>query len=315
MNKILIIYGGNSFEHDISCMSAKNMCKCLESINYNYDKVYISKENKWFLIRKDGKAELLNVVEFLKKYELILPIMHGAFGEDGKIQALFELFNIKYIGSNSSSSMLAMNKYLTKLLIEKNDIKQIPYFILNKSSKVPKNIEYPVIVKPVNGGSSIGISIAHSRKELKAALNFALLYDQDVIVEKFINGIDLECGIIKTDKLIVGDVGEVRHQHEFYDFDAKYNDKSEIIIPANISNKLAKEIKKTAVKIFNIMNLNDFARIDFIFDKENNDLYFNEVNTIPGFTDTSMFTLLFNSKKSDFSKLIAKIIKNKIDTF
>lgn len=309
MKKILILYGGKSFEHEISCMSCENICKCLDSSDFNYDKVYISKENKWYLIKSGNKVELLNIIDFLKKYDLVFPIMHGAFGEDGRMQAFLELFNIKYIGSNSSSSLIAMNKYFTKVIVDKNNIRQIPYFILRKSEKIPTNIIFPVIVKPTNGGSSIGISIANSYNELKDSLKLAFKYDECVIVEKFIKGIELECGIVETNKLIVGDVGEIKHSHKFYDFDAKYNGKTSIIIPAKIDKILEKQIKIETLKIFKILNLKDFARIDFIYDNENNILYFNEVNTIPGFTNGSMFPLMFKSKKLDFPKLIEKIIK------
>lgn len=309
MKKILVLYGGNSYEHDISCISVQNVCKCLKNLRLSFDKVYISRENKWFLVQDDGKSELLNIVDFLKKYAIVFPVLHGSFGEDGRIQAFFELFGINYLGSNSLSSAIAMNKYLTKLVIEKTGIQQIPYFVLNKSDAIPENVEFPVIIKPLNGGSSIGISIAHSNSELKKSLKEGFKYDQNVIVEKFINGIDLECGIVELNKLIVGDVGEIRHSHEFYDYDAKYNEDSEIIIPAGIDKHLREEIQEYALKIFKALNLKDFARIDFILDKEKGTIYFNEVNTIPGFTEKSMFPILFQNKKLDFTKIIDKLIK------
>ena len=311
MKKILIIYGGKSYEHEISCMSAKNIVDKLKELDYNFDQVYISKENKWYLIKKEGKAEILNIIEFLKRYDTIFPVMHGAFGEDGKIQAFLELFDIKYVGSDSVASMIGMDKYFTKLVCEKANIKQVPYFLLNKDDKIPSKVDFPVIIKPANGGSSIGISVAHSLKELKASLKNAFKYDKKVIVEKFINGLELECGIVENKKLIVGDVGEIKHNHEFYDYVAKYEDKSEIIIPAKIKNSLKNRIQNETIKIFKVLNLKDFARIDFLYDYVNDTIYFNEVNTIPGFTDISMFPLLFKGKKLDFPKLISTIIEQK----
>ena len=307
MKKILVIYGGNSYEHEISILSAENVIKVLDKLNYCFDQVYISKENKWFLVTEEDKIELLNIIEFLKRYDLILPIMHGSYGEDGRIQALFELFAIPFKGSNSTSSMIAMNKYFTKLVVEKEGINQVPYYYLSKDQKTPK-IEYPVIVKPVNGGSSIGISVAHTSKELKIALKNALKFDEFVLIEKFIKCRELECAILEDKHLIVGDVGEIKHNHEFYDFKAKYEDNSEIIIPAKINIKLKKLIQKESKKIFKILNLKDFARIDFLYDEENDILYFNEVNTIPGFTNISMFPRLF--KGLNFEKIISKIIGN-----
>ena len=306
MKKILIIYGGNSYEHEISILSAKNIINSLNDQNYNFDQIYISKENKWFLVKKEGNSEILNIIEFLKKYDLVFPVMHGSFGEDGRIQAFFELFNIPYVGSNSSSSMISMNKYFTKLVAEANEIKQVPYLYLDNKNKLPSNIEYPVIIKPTNGGSSIGINVAHSSKELKTYLKEAFKYDNSVIIERFIKARELECAILENKNLIVGNVGEIKHTHEFYDFNAKYEDKSEIVIPAHISKALTRKIQNETKKIFKILNLKDFARIDFLYDQENNILYFNEVNTIPGFTNISMFPRLF--EKFDFNKLISKII-------
>ena len=309
MKKILILYGGKSFEHEISCLSANNVCNSLKKMNYCFDKVYISKENKWFLIKDNNKVELLNIIDFIKKYDVVFPVMHGAYGEDGHIQSFLELFNIKYVGSNSVPSMIAMDKYLTKVLVSTSSIKQIPYFVLYKNEKIPTNIEYPVIIKPANGGSSIGINVAHSLKELKSYVKEAFKYDSKIVIEKFIKGRELECGILEDKKLIVGDVGEIKYDHEFYDFNAKYKEKSNLIIPAKISKSLTKKIQEETIKIFKILNLKDFARIDFIYDETNDILYFNEVNTIPGFTDISMFPLIFKNKNLNFEKLIIKILE------
>lgn len=306
MKKVLLLYGGKSFEHEISCMSENNISSCLKNLHYDFDKIYISKENKWFLIKDNNKVEILNIIDFMKRYDVIFPLIHGAYGEDGRLQSFLELFDIDYLGPDSTSSMIAMNKYLTKILVEKHDIKQIPYMYLN-SYEIPKNIEFPVIIKPNNGGSSIGISVAHNMKELKESLKIAFKYDKSVLIEKFIKGVELECGIIKLDKYVIGDVGEIKYTHEFYDYEAKYEDETKLIIPAKINRKLTKRIKNEALKIFKILSLNDFARIDFIYDNTSDTLYFNEVNTIPGFTNNSMFPLMFKN----FPKLIGKIIENK----
>ena len=306
MKKLLIIYGGNSYEHEISLLSAENIISILKKEDVFFDQIFISKDNRWYLIKDDAKVEILNIIEFLKKYDLVFPIMHGAYGEDGHMQAFFELFNIPYVGSNSSSSIIAMNKYFTKIIVEKHNINQIPFTYMNNKEKIPSKMEYPVIVKPTNGGSSIGINVAHSSKELKVYLKEAFKYDNSVIIEKFIRGKELECAIIDEKNLIVGNVGEIKHNHEFYDFEAKYKDKSEIIIPAKISKDLTKKIQTETKKIFKILNLKDFARIDFIYDDVNDILYFNEVNTIPGFTNNSMFPKLF--EKLSFEKIISKII-------
>ena len=307
--KLLVLYGGASFEHDISLISASNVVKTLKNLKYEFDKVYISKENIWYFVKDNNKVELLNIIEFLKKYDLILPIMHGAFGEDGRLQAFLELFNIKYIGSNSVASMISMDKYLTKVLIEKHSINQVPYFVLNKNEKINSNMEFPLIVKPANGGSSIGINIAKNKKELKEAVKNAFKYDSKVIVEKFIKAREFECAIVENKNLIVSNVGEIKYNHEFYDFTAKYEDNSEMIIPAKIKKDLIKKIQNEALEIFKILALKGFARIDFLYDEKEDILYFNEVNTIPGFTEKSMFPLLFKDKHLNFEKLLKMIIE------
>lgn len=320
MKNILIIFGGNSYEHEISCLSVNNILKNIDQKKYQITLVGISKDNKWFLITDYNtidknweqlpKEEIKNIVDFLKKFDIVFPVMHGADGEDGKIQSFFELFNIKYIGSNSSASKNAMDKYLTKLICEKANIPQVPYLCIHKNDKIPKNLEYPLIIKPANGGSSIGISIAHNQKELLKGIRNAFNFDNNVIVEKFIKCRELECAIVENKKLLVSTVGEIKSCHEFYDYEAKYVKESNIIIPAKLKNKTIKEIQKLSKKIFKVLNLKDFSRIDFLYDEINDIVYFNEVNTIPGFTNISMFPLLFKEQKLDFSKLITKIIEH-----
>lgn len=320
MKKILIIFGGNSYEHEISCLSVDNFLKNIDRKHYKVTLVGISKNNKWFLINNFDhidnnweqlpKEEIKNIVDFLKKYDKIFPIMHGADGEDGKIQSLFELFHLNFAGSNSSASKNAMDKYLTKLICEKANIPQVPYLCLHKNDKIPKNLDYPVIIKPANGGSSIGINVAHNRKELLKSITKALKFDNKVVVEKFIKCRELECAIIEDKHLIVSTVGEIKSCNEFYDFDAKYIKESNIIIPASLKKETIKKIQKMSKKIFKVLDLKDFSRIDFLYDDINDIIYFNEVNTIPGFTNISMFPLLFKEQRLDFRKLITKIIEH-----
>ena len=181
MKNILVLCGGNSFEYDISILSVKNIIKNIDTDLFNFKVVLISKENEWFL----NNNKIVNIIDFIKGFDLVFPVMHGAFGEDGRIQGFFELFNIPYLGANSSSSKICFDKSLTKLILDKYPIKQVPYVIINKREKVSIS-DFPVIVKPANGGSSIGISVANNHKELKNALNEAYAFDDKVVVEKFI---------------------------------------------------------------------------------------------------------------------------------
>lgn len=320
MKKILIIFGGNSFEHNISCLSVNNVIKNIDKKRYNFDVVGISRKNAWFLIKnhnnitssweKLDKEPIIDIIAFLKKYDKIFPVMHGSCGEDGKIQSLFELFNLSYVGSNSNASKNAMDKHLTKLLCEKEHIPQVPYFVMKKNTEIPSKLDYPLIIKPANGGSSIGINVAHNKKEMHKFIKKALKFDHKIVVEKFINCRELECAIIEGKNLIVSTIGEIESCNEFYDFEAKYEKESHIIIPASLNQETIIQIQNLAKKVFKLLELKDFARIDFLYDETNNKIYFNEVNTIPGFTNISMFPLLFKEKGLDFKKLITKIIEN-----
>ena len=194
MEKIGLIYGGKSFEHDVSIKSKNSV---INNINKKYDvsEIYVDKDGNWY---KDGKL-LENIIEYLKELDIVFPLIHGNIGEDGKLQGLLETFNIKYVGSNTISSALAMDKGFCKIILDKYNIKQVPYIIVNKKSKIKEIIEkftFPVIIKPANGGSSIGISVANNTKELIKELTNAFKYDKKVIVEKFIKARELEVGKI-----------------------------------------------------------------------------------------------------------------------
>ncbi len=316
----MIVFGGNSFEHEISILSVNNVLKNIKGNFENIDVAGITRDNEWYLLKDNNEVSknwLLNankiesVIKFLKNYNLVFPVMHGAYGEDGRIQSFFELFNINYVGSNSYASHICMDKELTKLIADKFSIKQIPYVVVKKDEKIKNlGIDFPLIIKPANGGSSIGISVANSNKEFKKSIKEAFKYDEKIIVEKFINARDFECAVFEGKKLVVSTIGEIKSCNKFYDFEAKYIKESKTTIPALLDENIIKDIQNLAEKIFKIYNLKDFARIDFLYDDVNKDLYFNEINTIPGFTPISMFPLLFENKGYNFSKVIEEIINH-----
>ena len=253
-----------------------------------------------------------NVVDFLKEQDVIFPLIHGNIGEDGKLQGLFETFDIKYVGSNTISSALAMDKAFCKIILDKYNIKQVPYVILNKKTKIKEitsKLNYPVIVKPANGGSSIGISIANNARELVKALSNAFKYDKKVVVEKFVKARELEVGVIENNGIICSSIGEIKSQG-FYDFDSKYIKDTEVIVNADLKKETKLKIKEYAREIFKILECSGFARVDFLYDEINEELYFNEINTIPGFTDISMFPKLFINDGYSYSEIIDILIKN-----
>lgn len=320
MKKVLLLFGGVSYEHEVSIQSAKNLYKYIDNKKFDVNCTYISKENIWyedeknFDLTKDLK-EITNIIEHLKKFDYVINIIHGSTGEDGKIQSLLELFNIKYLGPNSISSMLCMNKELTKLILKENNISQIDYLVYDGDiNKVTEKLSYPVIIKPSNGGSSIGISVANNDKELKKGIKEAIKYHDTIIIEKFIkNNIELECSVIKLkNDIYVSTIGQILPSNEFYDYEDKYIKKeSGISIPAKLDNNVIKIIKDMAKKAFIALKCKDLARIDFLMD-ENNNIYLNEVNTLPGFTEISMFSKLLEYDKYNIKDLITNIIENNL---
>jgi len=305
MKKVLLIYGGTSSEHDVSCISAKSIIENIDYNKYKLDCVEITKNNIWL----HNNEEIKNIIEFIKQYDVVFPITHGTDGEDGKLQGMLDLFKIRYVGCNWGSSYICMDKQRTKEILHYHKIPQVPFQIYDKKKKII--IPYPVIIKPTNGGSSIGIQIANNKKDLKKAIKEAYKYDNKIIIEKFINAQELECAILEDKKLIVSDVGEIISSNTFYDYEAKYENKeSKTLIPANIDKNIKIQIQEYAKEIFEILHLKGLARIDFFYDKDYKKIYLNEINTLPGFTEISMFPKLIMNEGITYKELITKLIEN-----
>lgn len=308
MKKVCVIYGGVSFEHDISVRSYNSFIKYINK-KYELSTIYVDKNGLWYFNNKI----IDNIVEFLKKQDVIFNLIHGNIGEDGKLQGLFETFNINYIGSNCLSSALSMDKAFCKIILDKYNIKQVPYIISNKKTKIKEivdKINFPMIIKPANGGSSIGISVANNKIELIKALNNAFKYDKKVVIEKFIKARELEIGILENKGLICSSIGEIK-TNSFYDYESKYINDTEVIINPYIKKEVKFKIYDYARKIFKILECSNLARVDFLYDEINDILYFNEINTIPGFTDISMFPKLFINDGYSYSDIIDILIKTK----
>lgn len=318
MKNVLILFGGKSFEHEISCKSVNFIIKNIDINKFNYTLVGIDYNNEWYEIKNTNKIDknwknkeidkIVNIIEFAKKFDIVFPIIHGNTGEDGKLQSIFELYNVKYVGCNSYSSIVCYDKLLTKLILEKYSIPQVPYTIYNKNINLD-TIEYPVIIKPCKCGSSIGINIAYNKKELKKYLKLAKKYDNNILIEKFIkNNRELECAILEdNNKLIISDIGEIINNGKWYDYESKYKKQNDTVI-SDIDNNIKIEIKNYSKNIFNIMNCKNLSRIDFLYDLDNKKLYFNEINTMPGFTEISMFPKLINNNGIECKDIITKLL-------
>ena len=322
MKKILILFGGNSYEHKVSCESVKTIVSNIDTSIYDVTLTAIDLDNSWYLINKysdilseddwrNCKKELIvNITKFVSSFDKVFPVMHGSPVEDGTIQGLLNLTNTKLVGVNLESSVICYNKRITKILCNHYQIPIIPYIEISNLKNVKQiDIDYPVIVKPARCGSSIGINLANNIIELNKAIKEAFSYDSQVIVEKFIKAREFECAIFKNKKIHISTVGEIKANNSFYDYDSKYQSMSKITYPANIDKILLKEIQKISMKLFNILNIQTFARFDFLYDYHNHTLYFNEVNTMPGFTSKSMFPMLFNYDRISTKKLITHLIE------
>lgn len=327
IKKVLILFGGNSTEHFISCISAKGIYQNIDKKLFDVKMVGIDFNGEWYLFNDDLSylenrnwteskiTKIDNIPNYLKNFDVIFPITHGTVGEDGKLQGMLDLFDIKYVGCDTLSSAICMDKGIFKILIDGLGLRQVPYVIINDSYKVNDIIEkmdFPLIVKPANGGSSIGINKADNKKELIKAIKEAKKYDKKVVIEKFIKARELEVAVLEDKKKIIcSSPGEINSANEFYDYDAKYaNQNSYTTIPDDLSAEVIDKLKEYAVSVFTNLGLKGYARIDFFYDEEINEIYINEINTIPGFTSISMYPKLMENEGISYTDLITILVNS-----
>lgn len=329
IKKVLILFGGNSSEHYISCKSCVSVLKNIDRKRYDIEVAGISKNNIWYKFSddlfylEDGSwkdsniLEIDNIINYLRKFDVVFPVMHGTNAEDGRMQGFLDLFDIKYVGCKTLSSALLMDKAITKLILKSLDIPSVPFKVIKDNYEICdliENIKFPMIVKPSNGGSSIGISKVNNKKELIKAIKLAKKYDDKLLVEKFINARELEVAVFKDNKnIICSNPGEIKSANEFYDYDAKYDNKaSYTLIPNDLPEDILKKIKEYSLRLFKSLDCSGLSRIDFFYDEENNALYLNEANTIPGFTTISMYPKLIESIGIEYKDLISILIDNSL---
>ncbi len=331
MKKIGIIYGGSSTEHDVSKMSAASVIEKLNKEKYEIEQIYIEKDGKWYKIKEDSKEEIINIMEELKKLDVVFPVLHGKYGEDGTIQGMLEMLKVPYVGCKVLASSVGMDKVYTKIIFEKAGIPQAPYIYLQKQGenykiinsnfdeeelkleKITSKLKFPLFVKPSNSGSSVGVKKANNIEELQAAIENAAKYDSKILVEQGIDGKEVECAVLEcaNKEVLTSTVGEVMSAEEFYSFDAKYNiPESKTIIPAIIEKNQIEEVRKLAAKAFNAIDGSGLSRVDFFIEKGTNKIYINEINTMPGFTKISMYPKLFECVGISYTELLDKLIEN-----
>ena len=348
---VAVIFGGQSSEHEVSRVSASSIISNLDSEKYYVIPVGITKSGKWMIYNgpieniKNGEWEkfgtpailspdasqkgLLKLVGDKAKLipiDLAFPVLHGKYGEDGTIQGLFELAQIPYVGNGVLSSSVSMDKAFTKIIAKNAKITQAKYVevhsedfnkIKSIATKIEKKLVYPCFVKPANAGSSVGITKAHNKDELIEGLKLAAVHDRKIVVEEGIVGREIECAVLGNgDNISASCVGEIFAAAEFYDYDAKYNNSaSKTVVPAEISKEKQDEIRKTAIKVFKAVDGSGLARVDFFVEKDTERVIFNELNTLPGFTPISMYSMLWNACGKPMNVLLDELIDLALERF
>jgi len=346
--KICVIFGGESSEYEISLKSAYSVLTNLDKNIFEIITVGITKNGKWFLYDgdyekipddqwHDDTLTPVTIVHGLKESALLamnpdgtyeklyfdaaFPVLHGKNGEDGTIQGLFELSGIRYVGVGTLASSVGMDKTFSKLVFENAKIPQANWVVIAKHQleDLDKKIEeievklgYPVFIKPANAGSSIGIGKAKSRDELICAINEALKHDRKVLIEEFLTGHEVECAVLgNRGKLKVSCVGEIVASQEFYTYDAKYNSDcpSTLYIPAKINDEFSEKVREYAALAFDALDAKGLSRVDFFVDETKNKVWLNEINTLPGFTNISMYPKLMQASGIKYADILTELIE------
>ncbi|MFN0156475.1 MAG: D-alanine--D-alanine ligase family protein [Bacteroidota bacterium] len=342
--RIGVIFGGRSGEHEVSLVSAGSVINALDRAQYDVVPIGITQQGRWvssgraldvlkaktgidgeperFLVPEPNRRGLVSLDsrEALARIDVIFPVLHGTYGEDGTIQGLLELANIPYVGAGVLGSALGMDKIVQKQLFEQAGLPIARYlwFVSSVCQKEPKRVvaaaekklKYPMFTKPANTGSSVGISKAHHRSELLAGIAMAAQYDRKIVIEQGVNSLrEIECSVLGNDEPFASVTGEIIPSNEFYDYDAKYVDgKSEAVVPADLPKKVMREIQKLAIEAFRVLDCAGMARVDFFVTKKKHRIYLNEINTIPGFTSISMYPKLWEASGISYPALLDKLI-------
>ena len=343
---VCILFGGVSPEHEVSLRSAESVLNNIDKEKYHIFPVGITKKGDWILftgsdysmlptgewesfesnrraaispVRGQGLLSFEGDCVVRERIDVVFPVLHGENGEDGAMQGLLQLAGIPYVGPHVAASAVAMDKTLTKLVVDQAQIPQAAWQLVrsgeltNRMERVLNVLEnrfgYPMFVKPAGTGSSVGVSKAHDRQELEAALRTAATYDSKILVEEFIDGKEIEVAVMGNDSPMASVCGEIDSGVEFYDYDAKYiTDTSTAYVPARIDEETAEQVREWAVKAYSALGCQGLSRVDFFVTRQDNRVVFNEINTLPGFTSISMYPKLFAASGVPYSQLIDQLL-------
>lgn len=353
--RIGILYGGRSGEHDVSLCSAASVFSALNRQKYQVTAIGIARDGRWYVqekpeiisdkdfgrklaLKKKGmwlvnhfeqknKLHLYDIKNKSKEVvvDVVIPVLHGTFGEDGTLQGLLELAMVPYVGADVIGSAVGMDKDVAKRLLNQAGIPVVPSVTVNKqrwqddSTFIMKNavekLGLPLFVKPVCTGSSVGVKKVKKKEELAKAMNFAFQFDTRVMIEEAIDCREIECAVLGNENPVGSVLGEIIPRHEFYSYEAKYIDPNgaALNIPAQINKALSEKIRRIAVEGYMALGCSSMARVDFFLDKKTNKFYLNEINTLPGFTSISMYPKLWEATGLPYDKLLDKLIALALD--
>jgi D-alanine-D-alanine ligase len=315
--KVAILAGGRSSEHEISLASARSVLESLDPAEYDVVTVAIGRDGRWELGSGDGSvAESLpvpaaNAPAALGAVDVVLPILHGPFGEDGTVQGLLELAGLPYVGAGVAASALCMDKDLFKKVLRDSGIPVARHIALREGDEKQGNpFGFPCFVKPARLGSSVGITKAHDEVELEAAVELAFRHDDKVLVEEFLDGIEVEVGVLGNREPVASVPGQiVPLGHEWYDYASKYEDGGmQLVIPPDLPGEVLEEVQRAAIESFRVTECEGMARVD-CFVVDGNRVVVNELNTIPGFTSTSVYAKLFDASGISYDALLRRLIE------
>lgn len=344
--RVLVLFGGQSGEHDVSLRSAQTVMRALDPAKYDIVPVGITRDGQWitggdpmtqltadsplFAIGSGPAASDASAYERVQptqsipavvtgQVDVVFPVLHGPMGEDGTVQGLLEMSGVAYVGSGVLGSAVAMDKAMTKTILAQAGLPQAPWMTVLRrewerdpgavAERIAGEIGYPCFTKPANMGSSVGIQKVHGPAELATAMDEAARHDRKIVIEQGVNARELEISVLGNDAPIASVAGEIIPSREFYDYEAKYiDDDSELLIPAPISDETMVRIKQLAVAAFRALDLAGMARVDFFLEKQTGELYVNEVNTIPGFTSISMYPMLWEASGLPLPALVDQLI-------
>ncbi len=329
--RVAVLFGGRSGEHEVSIRSAASVIEALDKQKYDVVPLAITREGRWLppgesvrLLPAESRGSLSTetAVTLSREpgatsgVEVVFPVLHGTFGEDGTVQGLLELADVAYVGAGVLASSAGMDKDVMKRLFRERGLPSVEHVAVPRSKRhqsiegLEQRFSYPMFVKPANLGSSVGISKAVDRESLRKALDRAAEYDRKLVVEPAIDGRELECSVLGNDDPRASVPGEIKPGSDFYSYDAKYlDDTAELLIPAPLTGQQAREVQRLAVAAFQAVEASGLARVDFFLEDSSGRILLNEINTMPGFTSISMYPKLWKASGLGYAELIDRLIE------